>query len=34
MYYWGTGERLPAYTRTGEAIPEGAIVLEEKVIVR
>jgi hypothetical protein len=34
MYYWGTGERLPAYTRQGEPIPEAAVVLEEKVTVK
>ena len=34
MYYWGTGERLPAYTRQGKMIPGGAVVLEEKIIVK
>jgi hypothetical protein len=34
MYYWGTGERLPAYTRQGEPIPEAAIVLGKKVTVQ
>jgi hypothetical protein len=34
MYYWGTGERLPAYTRQGGPIPEAAVVLEDKVIVK
>jgi hypothetical protein len=34
MYYWGTGERLPAYTRQGEPIPEAAVVLEKKVTVK
>jgi hypothetical protein len=34
MYDWGTGERLPAYTRQGEAIPEAAVVLQDKVTVK
>jgi hypothetical protein len=34
LYYWGTGERLPAYTWDGEPIPEAAIVLEDTVTVK
>jgi hypothetical protein len=34
MYYWGTGKRLPAYTRQGDPIPEAAVVLEKKVTVK
>jgi hypothetical protein len=34
MYDWGTGERLPVYTRQGEAIPEAAVVLEGTVTVK
>jgi hypothetical protein len=34
MYYWGTGERMPAYTRQGETIPGAAVVLQDKVRVK
>lgn len=34
MYDWGTGERLPAYTREGQAIPNQAVILEEGVEVK
>jgi len=34
MYYWGTGERLPAYTRQGKAITEAAVVLQDRVTVK
>jgi hypothetical protein len=33
MYDWGTGERLPAYTGEGHAIPDQALVLEDMVAV-
>jgi hypothetical protein len=34
LYYWGTGERLPAVTQEGDPIPEAAVVLEEPVTVK
>lgn len=34
MYDWGTGERLPAYTREGQAIPNQAVILEDTVEVK
>jgi hypothetical protein len=34
MYDWGTGERLPAYTRQGEEIAGAAVVLKETVTVK
>ena len=34
VYYWATGERLPAYTQQGEPIPEASIVLQERVTVK
>jgi hypothetical protein len=34
MYDWATGVRLPAYTRSGESLPEDTVILEERVTVK
>ena len=34
MYDWATGVRLPAYSRSGESLPEATVLLEERVTVK
>jgi len=34
LYDWTTGVRLPAYTRSGESLPDATVILEKQVTVQ